>query len=65
MTCKSTIRMICEYLEGRLSPQVSTAMSKHLHSCGNCSMVMKAAKQTLEVYFDRQMNNEADTARVA
>lgn len=65
MTCKATVRMICEYLEGRLSPPVESAMARHLHTCANCSMVLRAARQTLEVYFDREANSTASVARVA
>ena len=54
MTCKATIRMICEYLEGRLSPAVALAMRGHIERCTNCRLVLDAAQHTLEVYFDHQ-----------
>ena len=53
MTCRETIRLICEYLEGRLSPPVAMSMQRHLAHCKNCHLVLEAAERTLEVYFDR------------
>ncbi len=52
MTCKATVRMMCEYLEGRLSPVVALAVRGHLEECNNCRLVLDAAQHTLEVYFD-------------
>jgi hypothetical protein len=52
-TCKETIRMICEYLEGKLSGPVSAAMRCHLSGCQNCRLVHEAASKTLEIYFDK------------
>ena len=53
MTCRETIRLICEYLEGRLSPSVAASMQRHLAQCKDCHLVLEAAERTLEVYFDR------------
>lgn len=53
MTCKETIRVICEYLEGRLSPSVALAVRRHLSECGDCCIVHDAAERTLAIYFDR------------
>jgi len=63
MTCRETVRLICEYLEGRLSPGVATVVSRHLDRCSNCHLVLKAAEQTLDVYFDGHPH--APKARVA
>jgi len=52
MTCRETVRLICEYLEGRLSPSVAAVVSRHLECCANCHLVLEAAQQTLDVYFD-------------
>ena len=54
MDCKDVIRLVCEYLEGRLSTPVASAVRGHFSSCKNCSVVMEAAKRTLEIYFDRE-----------
>jgi predicted anti-sigma-YlaC factor YlaD len=59
MTCKATIRLICEYLEGRLTPEVASEVQYHLSSCNNCRTVFDAAALTLEVYFDREVENPA------
>jgi predicted anti-sigma-YlaC factor YlaD len=67
MTCKEAIRVICEYLEGRLSPSVSLAVQRHLSECRDCRMVHDAAERTLAIYFDRGIKHAETTrnARVA
>ena len=66
MTCKATIRLICEYLEGRLAPAVAGEVQRHLSYCPNCRTVFDAAALTLEVYFDREVEAvHADRSRVA
>jgi predicted anti-sigma-YlaC factor YlaD len=66
MTCKATIRLICEYLEGRLSPEVAGEVQRHLSCCQNCRAVFDAAALTLEVYFDREVESaSSDRTRVA
>jgi predicted anti-sigma-YlaC factor YlaD len=57
MTCKATVRLICEYLEGRLTPQVGSEVQRHLAVCNHCRVVFDAATRTLEVYFDREVNS--------
>jgi len=59
MTCKATIRLICEYLEGRLAPEVAGDVQRHLSCCSNCRAVFDAAALTLEVYFDREVEHSA------
>ena len=66
MTCKATIRLICEYLEGRLTPEVASEVQRHLGSCKNCLTVFDAAALTLEIYFDREVEpTEPRQTRVA
>jgi predicted anti-sigma-YlaC factor YlaD len=66
MTCKATIRLICEYLEGRLAPEVASEVQCHLSTCKNCRAVFDAAALTLEVYFDRVIEPvESHNTRVA
>ncbi len=52
MTCRETVRLICEYLEGRLSPSVAAVVTGHIDRCSNCHLVLEAAQQTLDAYFD-------------
>jgi predicted anti-sigma-YlaC factor YlaD len=59
MNCKATIRLICEYLEGRLTPEVASEVQRHLGYCNNCRAVFDAAALTLEVYFDREVESPA------
>jgi len=51
MSCRDTIHLICWYLEGKLSPSVSTDIEQHLGSCANCRVVLSAATSTLDQYF--------------
>jgi anti-sigma factor RsiW len=51
MTCRDTIHLICMYLEGKLSPGVKSEIERHLHSCGDCRLVLNAATTTLDRYF--------------
>jgi predicted anti-sigma-YlaC factor YlaD len=55
MTCKAAIRLTCEYLEGRLAPQVASEVQRHLAQCDNCHGVFDAAALTLEVYSGREV----------
>jgi predicted anti-sigma-YlaC factor YlaD len=66
MTCKGTIRLICEYLEGRLAPEVAGEVQRHLSYCQDCRTIFDAASLTLEVYFDRKLEPiPAERIRVA
>jgi predicted anti-sigma-YlaC factor YlaD len=66
ITCKATIRLICEYLEGRLAPEVAGEVQRHLGYCQNCRAVFDAAALTLEVYFDRELEPvSSERSRVA
>lgn len=57
---------MCEFIEGRLSPVVAHEVSMHLSRCENCTLVLEAAEQTLEVYFDDpHMATVLERARVA
>ena len=60
MTCRETVRLICEYLEGRLSPSVAAVVTGHIDRCSNCHLVLQAAQQTLDAYFD----GHADTSKI-
>ncbi len=65
MTCKATVRLICEYLEGRLTPEVASEIQRHIVVCRNCRTVFDAATHTLEVYFDREALPAVRYARTA
>jgi predicted anti-sigma-YlaC factor YlaD len=66
MNCKATIRLICEYLEGRLAPEVGSDVQRHISYCHNCRAIFDAAALTLEIYFDRDVQPAiADHTRVA
>ncbi len=55
MTCRETIRVICEYMEGKLSTPANSAVRNHLSRCPNCHHVHEVARRTLDAYFDRSV----------
>jgi putative zinc finger protein len=52
MSCRDTIHLICWYLEGRLSSSVETEIRRHVENCFDCHMVLNAAVNTLDRYFN-------------
>jgi hypothetical protein len=52
MSCRDTIHLICWYLEGRLSSSVETEIRRHVENCPDCHMVLNAAVNTLDRYFN-------------
>ena len=52
MSCRDTIHLICWYLEGRLSAGVETEIRRHLETCSDCRLVLEAAVNTLDRYFN-------------
>ena len=62
MTCRDTIHLICWYLEGRLSQPVEAEIKRHLESCADCHLVLEAAENTLDRYFDSERSSTPQTA---
>lgn len=54
MSCRDTIHLICWYLEGRLSSVVETEIKRHLEGCSDCRLVLEAAVNTLDCYFNAE-----------
>jgi hypothetical protein len=54
MSCKDTIHLICWYLEGRLSASVENEIKHHLETCSDCHLVLDAAINTLDNYFNAE-----------
>jgi len=54
MSCRDTIHLICWYLEGRLSASVESEIRSHLKDCSDCRLVLEAATNTLDRYFDQE-----------
>jgi predicted anti-sigma-YlaC factor YlaD len=52
MSCRDTIHLICWYLEGRLSSGVEAEIKRHLEGCSDCRLVLEAAVNTLDCYFN-------------
>ncbi|MGO9640930.1 MAG: zf-HC2 domain-containing protein [Candidatus Acidiferrales bacterium] len=65
MSCKDTIRLICEYLEGKLAPPVAREVLNHIDRCKNCGVVLEAAQRILEAYFDREAEPPRPSQQVA
>ena len=61
MSCKDTIHLICWYLEGRLSTSVEDEIKRHLETCSDCHLVLDAAINTLDRYFNAERAAGAET----
>jgi predicted anti-sigma-YlaC factor YlaD len=59
MTCKETIRLICEYLDGMLDPSVRRDVEHHFRECASCRMILNAAQKTLLNDFDVEIPHAA------
>ncbi|OLB29124.1 MAG: hypothetical protein DMG41_25480 [Acidobacteria bacterium] len=59
MSCRDTIHLICWYLEGRLSSSVETEIRRHLETCSDCRLVLEAAVNTLDRYFNANRSEAA------
>jgi anti-sigma factor ChrR (cupin superfamily) len=51
MSCHDASRLICDYLEGRLSPVVEAEIADHLTACDECCRILDAAESALERDF--------------
>jgi hypothetical protein len=65
MSCRDTIHLICWYLEGRLSASVEGEIKHHLESCSDCRMVLEAAVNTLDRYFNSERTPQSNTVTEA
>lgn len=66
MSCRDTIHLICWYLEGRLSSPVETEIRRHLETCSDCRLVLEAAVNTLDCYFNAdRTDGSADALHAA
>ena len=62
MSCRDTIHLICWYLEGRLSSSVEGEIKHHLETCSDCHMVLNAAINTLDKYFNSERAAETEAS---
>jgi hypothetical protein len=62
MSCRDTIHLICLYLEGKLSPSVASEIQAHLEKCQDCRVVMDAAMNTLDRFFNQEPMTPAQTS---
>jgi hypothetical protein len=60
LTCKAAIRLLCDYLEGRLSRRVSRELRRHYNHCRDCRLVVDAAVATLGTYFSGESVSVAE-----
>jgi hypothetical protein len=65
MSCRDTIHLICWYLEGRLSSSVEVEIKRHLETCSDCHMVLEAAVNTLDRYFNADRSAGESAFRAA
>ena len=65
MDCRDTVHFICWYLERKLSPSVESEIERHLNECRDCRLVLEAATNTLDRYFNQERPADAPAATQA
>lgn len=65
MSCRDTIRLVCEYLEGVLEPGVTGEVEDHFEHCASCRILLDAAQKTLVNDFDGQLPHAAQVSHAA
>lgn len=48
--CKDLLSSLCDYVDGDLSPELCTALEKHMKECPRCRVVVDTVKKTVELY---------------
>lgn len=52
--CKTVIRELTNYMEGRLSESLQASIEDHIKSCQNCSAQMETIRKMLDLVGDQQ-----------
>ncbi len=52
--CKTVIRELTNYMEGRLSEPLQSAIEDHIKSCRDCSAQMETTRKMLHLVGDEQ-----------
>jgi anti-sigma factor RsiW len=48
LTCEQVAKLIRDYLEGELSPEIAMRFEEHLQRCDDCVAFLKTYKQTVQ-----------------
>jgi len=49
-TCESGVRLLMDYLEGVLAPDVQAALEQHVAGCERCAAFVESYRRTPEVF---------------
>jgi hypothetical protein len=55
VTCEQVWREISNYLDGEVSPDLSTAMEEHLRGCEKCNTVLQGTRNVIGLYGEESM----------
>jgi predicted anti-sigma-YlaC factor YlaD len=56
LTCKETVELISDYLEGALLPEMQARFDQHLDTCPGCNIYLNQMRQTIQTL--RQLTDE-------
>lgn len=53
ITCEDLIKLLSDFIDGTLEPEVVEAAQAHLATCQNCSVVLDSTQRTILLYRER------------
>ncbi len=56
LTCKETVELVTDYLEGALLPEMQAQFDQHLDTCLGCNIYLNQMRQTIQAL--RQLTDE-------
>lgn len=54
MKCKTVMRELTNYMEGRLSESLQASIEDHINSCQNCNAQVETIRRMLDLVGDQQ-----------
>jgi hypothetical protein len=51
--CRQFLRVLCDYLDGAVDPQLREGIDLHLKHCRHCGILCQTTRRTLDLYRGR------------
>jgi hypothetical protein len=51
LSCRQVMRLLSDFLEGKLDSRISTHLCQHTKRCDTCRLALDSARHTLATYF--------------
>jgi hypothetical protein len=48
LTCEQVTKLIRDYLQGELTPEITASFEEHLRRCADCTAFLKTYRQTVQ-----------------